>query len=106
MTAFCAKIRRGLTARMDYETPRAIPKQVVKIADRSDCSEMEVASEVLALAREAQEQPREDPRMTLRDSHVGFYLLAEGTASSAERGSGFHPRSVPAHAHVFASASG
>jgi hypothetical protein len=37
---------------MDYETRELYRQQLVKIADRCDCSEMKVASEVLAtLAR-------------------------------------------------------
>jgi cyclic beta-1,2-glucan glucanotransferase len=61
----------GAYPRMDYETREVYRQRVVNIADRSDCSEMRVASEVLALARQARQQPNEDPRVTLRDSHVG-----------------------------------
>ena len=80
----------GAYARMDYETREQYRKQVVKIADRSDCSEMRVAGEVLALAREAQAHVNADPRVTLRDSHVGSYLVAEGMDVLRER-AGFHP---------------
>ena len=68
----------GAYPRMDYETREVYRKRLVSIADRSDCSELKVASEVLALARRAQKQTNEDPRATLRDSHVGSYLVAEG----------------------------
>ena len=50
----------------------------MNIADRSDCDEMQVATQALALARQAQERVQEDARVTLRASHVGCYLLAEG----------------------------
>ncbi|MGC2258883.1 MAG: glucoamylase family protein [Candidatus Sulfotelmatobacter sp.] len=80
----------GAYSRMDYETREQYRQQVVKIADRSDCSEMRVASEVLALAREAQAHPHSDPRVTLRDSHVGSYLVAEGMGVLRQR-TGFHP---------------
>lgn len=80
----------GAYARMDYETRELYRKRLVKIADRCDCSEIKVAAETVALARRAQEQPHEDPRLTLRESHVGFYLLAEG-ASTLRKRVGFHP---------------
>jgi cyclic beta-1,2-glucan synthetase len=65
---------------MDYETRELYRKQLIKIADRCDCSEIKVASEVLALARQAQLNGNRDPRVTLRESHVGSYLLAEGNS--------------------------
>jgi len=80
----------GAYPRMDYETREVYRKRVVSIADRSDCSELKVASEVLALARRAQKQTNEDPRATLRDSHVGSYLVAEGSTVLGERVD-FHP---------------
>src|ERR1022692_1157210 len=80
----------GAYPRMDYETRDLYRNQLVNIADRSDCSEMKVASEVLALARQAQKQRNGDPRLTLRDSHVGSYLVAEGITVLRER-TGFHP---------------
>ena len=55
---------------------------MVKIADRSDCSEMRVAGEVLALARRA--KPTEPGSAShLAHSHVGSYLVAEGGPSSS-----------------------
>jgi len=81
----------GAYPRMDYETRELYRKQLVKIADRCDYSdETRVASEVLALAREAQTHRNENPRVTSRDSHVGSYLLAEG-AAVLQRRVGFHP---------------
>ena len=80
----------GAYARMDYETRELYRKQLVKIADRCDCSEIRVATETVALARHAQEQPHQDSRVTLRESHVGFYLLAEGASTLRERVR-FHP---------------
>ncbi|MGA8151981.1 MAG: glucoamylase family protein [Terriglobales bacterium] len=80
----------GAYSRMDYDSRELYRSKLVDIADRSDCTEMEVASEALALASKAQEQANEDPRVTLRRSHVGSYLLAEGTAQ-LEQKVGFHP---------------
>src|ERR1022692_2462393 len=46
---------------------------------------MEVAIEVLALAREAQQRKETDPRVALRCSHVGYCLIEEGRASLGQR---------------------
>jgi cyclic beta-1,2-glucan synthetase len=81
-------------ARMDYESRELYRKKLVEIADRCDCSEIRVANEVLALAHEAQSHPNEDPRITLRSSHVGSYLLAEGAQILRQR-VGFHPSIGP-----------
>ena len=64
--------------RMDYDSRELYRKRVVKLASRSDCSEIEVARAALALAREASTRTYDDPRTGLRQSHVGTYLLAEG----------------------------
>jgi cyclic beta-1,2-glucan synthetase len=80
----------GAYPRMDYDTRELYRQELVKIANRCDCSEMKVASEALELARQAQKQSHEDPRVTMRASHVGFYLLAEGSAVLRER-VGFDP---------------
>src|SRR5229473_3093249 len=80
----------GAYSRMDYESRDFYRRKLVNIADHSDCTEMEVAGEVLALARQAQNELNDDPRVTLRASHIGYYLLAEG-AATLEKGVGFHP---------------
>jgi hypothetical protein len=80
----------GAYSRMDYDSRDLYRRKLVEIADRSDCSESEVANEVLALARQAQRQPNNDPRAILRASHVGSYLLAE-QAAVLERKVAFHP---------------
>jgi cyclic beta-1,2-glucan synthetase len=78
----------GAYSRMDYETRELYRQKLVNFADHSDCSEMEVAREVLSLA--AQKQPSSDPRVILRRSHVGTYLLEEGSRQLAQRVD-FHP---------------
>jgi cyclic beta-1,2-glucan synthetase len=80
----------GAYPQMDFDSRDLCRKKLVNIADHSDYTEMEVASEALALGRRAQKQPHEDPRVTLRRSHVGWYLLAEG-AEMLEQNVGFHP---------------
>jgi cyclic beta-1,2-glucan synthetase len=75
----------GAYSRMDYETRELYRQKLVNIANHSDCSEMEVAREMLRLARAAQKQPHSDPRVTQRRSHVGTYLLAEGARQLEQR---------------------
>ena len=75
----------GAYARMDYDTRELYRRKVINIANNSDCSEIEVAREVLRLARMAQKEASTDPRVTLRRSHVGTYLLAEGTPQLEQR---------------------
>jgi cyclic beta-1,2-glucan synthetase len=75
----------GAYPRMDYETRELYRQKLVNISDHSDCSEMEVAEEVLRLARAAQKQPSTDSRVTLRRSHVGTYLLEEGARQLEQR---------------------
>jgi cyclic beta-1,2-glucan synthetase len=68
----------GAYSRMDYESRDLYRNKVVELADRSECSELEVAGAILGLARRAQKDSNDDPRVTRRASHVGTYLLAEG----------------------------
>ena len=46
---------------------------------------MEVAKHILALARQAQERPSANPRLALRESHVGFYLVDVGVHRVREK---------------------
>jgi len=69
----------GDYARMDSDSRQLYRSKLVSIAGRSDCSEMDVAQAAVDLAREAQKDPDSNPRVALRRSHVGFYLVAEGT---------------------------
>ena len=80
----------GAYPRMDFDSRELYRKKLVDIADRSDCNEIAVARKAIALARDARKQSHEDPRVTLRRSHVGWYLLAEGT-TMLEQTVGFHP---------------
>src|ERR1022692_545375 len=80
----------GAYSRMDYESRDLYRRMLVNIADWSDSSEMKVAREVLELARRAHKQSTSDPRITVRDSHVGYYLLAEGSSVLEEK-LGFQP---------------
>jgi len=75
----------GAYPRMDYDSRELYRQRIVKLADHSDCSEMEVASAALAHARGAQKNPDPDPRVTLRRSHIGTYLFAEGAPVLKQR---------------------
>jgi len=78
----CEKVLRGdpagAYARMDYESREWYRNQVVGIAEHSDCSEVEVASEAIALARAASQQRHANERLAQRRAHVGYYLVADG----------------------------
>jgi len=80
----------GAYSRMDFESRDLYRNKLVGIAEHSDCSEMEVARQALALAREAQQRKHTDPRLALRSSHVGYYLIGEGTTLLHQR-VGFTP---------------
>jgi cyclic beta-1,2-glucan synthetase len=80
----------GAYAAMDIESRNVYRESVARIAQRSDRSELEVAEEALALARQAHEKRYRDPRIGLRESHIGYYLVSEGTQLLCQR-VGFHP---------------
>jgi len=64
---------------MDLESRNSYRERVAQIAKRSDMSEMEVARHALALARDAEKRGSSDPRIAQRESHIGYYLVGEGT---------------------------
>jgi cyclic beta-1,2-glucan glucanotransferase len=68
----------GAYAAMDCESRKQYRDVVAAIASRCDWSEMDVAIQALSLAQKAQQQSHADPRVALRQSHVGYYLVAEG----------------------------
>jgi cyclic beta-1,2-glucan synthetase len=75
----------GAYARMDFESRNLYREKLVLIAERSDSTEMEVATQALELARQARERPYDDPRVALRESHIGYYLMGAGTAELRAR---------------------
>lgn len=75
---------------MDFETRELYRKRVALVARRSDCSESEVAQAALELARGGSEAESTNPRVHLRCSHVGYYLIGGGFPQLASR-VGFHP---------------
>ena len=71
-------IRLKLTRRMDYASRELYRNTVAEYAERSDCSELEIAQLALQLALDSQKQKHADPRLILRRSHIGYYLIGEG----------------------------
>jgi len=75
----------GAYAAMDSESRNSYRERVAQIARRSDMTEMEVARHALALAREAEKRVSSDPRIARRQSHIGYYLVGDGTESLCRR---------------------
>jgi cyclic beta-1,2-glucan synthetase len=65
-------------ARMDFESRELYRRTVAHYAEHSDCSELEIAQLAIDLAKEAQAHHQSDPRLALRKSHVGYYLIDAG----------------------------
>ena len=80
----------GVYGYMEPESRDQYRNQVANIADYSDLSEEEVARAALELAQKASHSRCDDARLASRISHVGNYLVAEGTAT-LKRKAGFRP---------------
>ena len=80
----------GAYSRMDFDSRDLYRARVVKIAENSDSTEMEVAQAALALARNAEKQGLSDPRQAQRQSHIGYYLIGPGQEQLCAR-VGFRP---------------
>lgn len=74
---------------MTIESKNIYRESVARLAQRSDRTEMEVAKKALSLARQAQKRTHTDARIAQRESHIGYYLVAEGATVLAER-IGYH----------------
>jgi cyclic beta-1,2-glucan synthetase len=75
---------------MDRESRDLYRLKLMNIAEHSDCSEMEVAKEALALANVALGRTYADPRVGLRESHIGYYLIDKGVSLLHQK-VGFRP---------------
>jgi hypothetical protein len=81
LIVFDAVLRRDPAeayAHMDPESREMYRAAVVKLAQHSDLSELEVAELALSLARESQRIREDNPVLAHRRAHVGYYLIAEG----------------------------
>ena len=75
---------------MDFETRQLYRRKLAKLAQRSDCSELQAAEAVLRLARESLQPAVSDPRAQRRRIHVGYYLIDKGLPRLANA-IGYHP---------------
>ncbi len=84
----------GAYPRMDFDSRELYRNKIVRIAERCDLSELEVANLALSLAREAERDIASDgnnaDRLKERRSHIGYYLVAEGRDALNEQ-AGFRP---------------
>jgi len=76
-------------AGMDFETREVYRGRVAEYAHHSECDELQVAAIALALARKAHETAIDDPRVHLRRSHIGYYLIDKGFEQLSSR-IGYH----------------
>lgn len=70
---------------MDFESREQYRKRVAEIAQYSESTELKVAQAALEMARAAQLQKISDPRLYLRRTHVGYYLIDKGFRDLAKR---------------------
>src|SRR5450432_3850509 len=64
--------------RMDFDSRDLYRNRIADIAEYSDYSEVDTARKAVALAADASRRSYEDPRIALRESHVGYYLVDKG----------------------------
>jgi cyclic beta-1,2-glucan synthetase len=70
---------------MDDESRQMYLRRVADLSRQSRCSEREVAREAILLAMRAKSRSKNpDSRITARRSHVGYYLIDEGSRALAE----------------------
>jgi len=80
----------GAYPAMDAESRNLYRETVSQIAQRCDRTELEVAAEALALARQAHQKPSAGETIELRESHIGYYLVGDGAQALREK-VGYHP---------------
>lgn len=68
----------GAYASMDAESRAMYRQAVVRLAQYSDNSEVEIAEIAVSLSQQSFRHHEANSRLALRRSHVGYYLLAEG----------------------------
>ena len=83
--AILMKDPAGAYQRMDFDSRESYRKRVADIALHSECSESQVAHASVELARKAHENPIGDPRVYLRQAHVGYYLVDNGFGELSTR---------------------
>jgi hypothetical protein len=69
----------GAYAAMEFESRNLYRDELARIARSSDCGEIEVAKAALELAQTAHGRAYRDPRIATRESHVGYYIVGDGS---------------------------
>ncbi len=88
LVAFDAILRAdpaGAYARMDGEGRALYRNIIAELGARSEISEVEIAQTAYTLAQESMRQPAENPLVTARRAHIGYYLLDAGRAELETR---------------------
>jgi cyclic beta-1,2-glucan synthetase len=80
----------GAYPRMDFESRERYRERVAQLSSHADLTEIEVAREALRLARIAQARTIGDPRVYVRESHIGYYLIDAG-ANDLAHAIGYRP---------------
>ena len=75
----------GAYAEMDFESRDLYRTKLANIAAYSEYTEQQVAEAALKLAKQASLHPSANARVTLRESHVGYYLLDKGATQLHKR---------------------
>jgi cyclic beta-1,2-glucan synthetase len=83
----------GTYSKMDFDSRDMYRTALAKIAARSAMTEVGIARIALELAQASLRQPNVDPRVTLRTSHIGYYLIDAGVKQLEVR-CGFRPRVI------------
>ena len=83
----------GAYSKMDFKSREDYRERIAEIARHSDCSETEIAGIALELAREAHARAFTDPRLALRFSHIGYYLVDHGV-HALTASIGYRPRLI------------
>jgi cyclic beta-1,2-glucan synthetase len=79
--------------RMEFDSRESYRKRVAEIAFYSEFTENQVAQSAVDLALRAQQNPIDDPRLYLRQAHVGYYLIDDGFSQLAKT-IGYRPRFI------------
>lgn len=67
-------------SKMDFDTRDQYRKKIEKLAENSDFDEIAVAETVVSLANDSKKTNK-----TMKSSHIGYYLLAEGEIELEEK---------------------
>ena len=93
-TRFCGRIRPARTREMEFESRNLYREKVVKIAEHSDSTEMEVALRSAGAGPQRRTAEVRRSRACNRESHVGYYLIGRRSTRNCMRAIRFRPSLV------------